>query len=346
VPEPRKPPVFIVGAPRSGTTLLRRILNRHPSLALYEETRFFEEIYAQRAAFGSLENPENRSRFVRELLQTARMRQIGSDGDISQLRRELLEEGASYRDVFQIILQFYAEAHGKTRGGDKTPTHAFFVETLAEWYPDAPIIHLVRDPRDVVASLRRMPWAPRSVALNALFWSKFNAAAEESKQRSGYLLVSYERLVEHPADEIARICEHIDEDYSDALLAADSSEPYSWPNSASGAVTSERMGKWRGELTEPDVALVEWLAGPTLEAYGYSRTARPASLPAKTRAMIEAGADGLRRRWQRIPHRWVCWTRPADLAAQEYCRFREGWDRMFPGTEPWHGRQKTGNMER
>jgi hypothetical protein len=326
--------------------LLRRILNRHPSLALYEETRFFEEVYAQRAAFGPLEDSENRARFVRELLQTARMRQIGSDGNIHQLRRMLLDEGTSYRDVFHIILQFYAEAHGKTRGGDKTPTHAFFTETLAEWYPDAPIIHLVRDPRDVVASLRRMPWAPKSIALNALFWSNFNAAAEQSKQRPGYLLVSYERLVEHPAEEVARICAHTREDFSDAMLAADSSEPYSWPNSASGAVTSERMGKWREELTEPDAALIEWIAGPRLEAYGYPRTTGPASLPAKARAMMEAGADGMRRRWQRIPHRWVSWTQPADLAAQEYTRFRDDWDRTFPGTEPWHGRQKTGNIER
>jgi hypothetical protein len=337
VTESRKPPVFIVGSPRSGTTLLRRVLNRHPALAVCHETRFFEEVYARRSAFGPLENFSNRTRFVRELLLTARIRQLGPN--IEKLRRQLLEEGTSYRAVFRLILQFYAESEGKPRGGDKTPVHAFFTETLAEWYPGAPIVHLVRDPRDVVASLQRMHWAPKSVVNNAYYWVRFNRAAERSQHRPEYLRIHYEQLVENPEREISRICSHIGEDYLDALLQADSYEPYSWPSGASAAVTRERMGAWRQQLTPEEIAVVEWIAGARFEAYGYSRSAGSVPSAAAVKAMVQAAVDLTRRRLREFPCQWLCWTQPANLAAHEYCKFRQGWDRAFPGLTPLHIRR-------
>ncbi len=332
--ESRKPPVFIVGSPRSGTTLLRRILNRHPALAVCEESRFFEEVYARRSAFGPLENTTNRARFVRELLLTARVRQLGPD--IEKLRRQLLEEGTSYRNVFRCLLQFYADSEGKPRGGDKTPVHSYFTETLSEWYPGAPIIHLVRDPRDVVASLQRMHWAPKSIVNNAYYWLRFNRAAERSNIVRNTCGFNMSSLVANPERELSRICSHIGEDYSDALFPANSSAPYSWPASASAPVTRERMGAWREQLAPNDVAVIEWIAGDRFAAYGYSPIAASVPAAATANAMIQALVDLARRRLRQFPHHWLCWTQPANLAAQEYCKFRQGWDRAFPGLTPLH----------
>src|SRR6266851_2044993 len=212
----RKPPVFIVGAPRSGTTLLRNILNRHPALAICGETQFHRHVYSRRRAFGSLADPKNRERLVHEYLSTDRIKRLGMD--LSKLREKLLREGDSYRAVFTCVMEHYAESHGKQRCGEKTPQHALFTETLCDWYPGATIIHLLRDPRDVVASLQRMPWASDSVVTNARVWVGQNVAAQRSSHRSGYLLVRYETLVNRPEEELIRICAHLDEEYSPLML--------------------------------------------------------------------------------------------------------------------------------
>jgi len=224
-----RPPVFIVGSPRSGTTLLRNVLDRHPALAICGETRFYRDVYARRRIFGDLGNARNRRRLVEQYLSTVRAKRIGVDP--ARLRAKLLSDATSYQEMFACVLEYYAETHGKKRCGEKTPHHAFFTETLCEWFPGAAIIHLVRDPRDVVASLQLRPWAPSSVVNNVWMWVLFNRGARRSSHRPEYLLVQYEKLAAHPEQELARICAHVGEDYAPPMLArADAATgPYSWP---------------------------------------------------------------------------------------------------------------------
>src|SRR5216683_1842142 len=167
-------PIFIVGAPRSGTTLLRNMLNRHPAIAICHETAFQHFVYRRSRAFGSLSDMRNRRLLVKEYLSTWRVQ--ASQMDLQVLGETLLREGTSYAAFFSSLLRFYAQTHGKRRCGEKTPQHALFTKTLCEWYPDARIIHLVRDPRDVVASLLRMPWASSSVLTNAYQWRQCNVS--------------------------------------------------------------------------------------------------------------------------------------------------------------------------
>ena len=132
----------------------------------------------------------------------------------------LLDEGVSYQAFFLSLLRCYAQAQGKRRCGEKTPRHALITEVLFEWYPGASIIHLVRDPRDVVASFLRLPWADHNVLGNAHLWLRLNLAARSSRQRPRYLMVHYEQLVTQPKQELRRICTSIGEDYSAIMLAA------------------------------------------------------------------------------------------------------------------------------
>jgi len=181
------PPVFIVGSPRSGTSLLRNILNRHPALAVCGETHFHHYVYKRRKAFGDLRNPQNRQHLVAEFLALWRIQRLGMD--LQALSGRLSRDATSYRAFFRSVLEHYAESQGKKRWGEKTPQHVLFTETLCEWYPGAVILHVVRDPRDVVASLQRMPWAANSVVTNARVWLKCNRAAMRSRNRPGHLLV-------------------------------------------------------------------------------------------------------------------------------------------------------------
>ena len=329
-----KPPVFIVGAPRSGTTFLRILLSRHPSLAICGETRFFAEIYPHRRAFGDLQDPENRRRLVDRCLATARIRRLGLD--LRGLREELLEHAISYPEFFTCIMRYYAQTKGKQRYGEKTPHHAIFTQTLSTWYPNAAILHLVRDPRDVVASLQRRPWAPKSIVNNAWMCWLFNRAASRSSHGSGYLLIHYERLVTHPEQEIARICAHLDAPCDPALLlsAEQVAGPYAWPRHASGPLTAERLGKWRELLTAEQASQVEWIAGKDMQRYGYDRSAAPIRLTARARGLALAAMDSVREQLLRLPYRWHRWKEPTELATQEYWRYRRVWEDVFPGLPP------------
>jgi hypothetical protein len=339
VPDSSKPPIFIVGSPRSGTTLLRNLLSRHPSIAICGETRFFANIYRYRSAFGSLENIENRKRLVDQSLGIARMKRL--EMDLEELRPLLMDRATSYAAFFQTVMQAYANLKGKERYGEKTPHHAFYTELLSEWYPGAPLIHLVRDPRDVVASLQRMPWSPKSILNNSSIWVLFNRAVEKSRHRPEYLLVHYERLVESPDRELARICEHIGEVWPDSVeVPTGSDDAYSWPRSTKGPVTRERLQKWKQELSPGDVALVERVVGARLESYGYESSGASASLPETIQALAIAGFDMARKQVREAPAAWTRLTRPSELSLHEYLKNRHVWDVMFPNIPPPVGHSK------
>jgi hypothetical protein len=316
------PPIFIVGSPRSGTTLLRNMLNRHPRIAICRETQFNHYIYSRRTAFGDLRNEDNRCRLVKEYLSTSRMRRSGIE--TAGLEERLLRDGTSYASLFASLMEHFAESEGKQRCGEKTPQHALLTETFCEWYPGAAIIHLVRDPREVVASLQRVPWASNSVVVNTRMWIDCNLAARKSSNRPEYLMVRYQNLVSQPEQELARICGHLHEDYSPSMLvpAEETTSYSSWSQRAKAPVTSERLGKWREQLTEQDVELVEWVAGPHLESFGYKRSTTSPSLPAIARGLSFAAFDSVWRRLQHFPAVLYFILRPTKIGKEEFWVFR------------------------
>lgn len=322
----RKPPVFIVGAPRSGTTLLCNILARHPSLAMCGETRFYVDIYKRRRLFGDLANPRNRRQLVEQYLAMRRIQNLTPDPD--GLKEKLLRNAHSYRELFQGILEHHASLQGKSRAGEKTPHHALCTELLAEWFPGAAIIHLVRDPRDVVASLQDMPWASRSVVMNAHIWRLFNRAAGRSSHRPGYLLVHYENLSTNPQQEIERICRHLQEDYDPAMLTqADPGQPYSWPRSAHGAVTSSRQNRWRTQLTGADVSLIESITRTGMSLYGYQPAAGSPGAATVALGLAHAGACVIRQLFAKFPYFCCRLLLPTQLTRQEYWKYRRTWEK-------------------
>jgi hypothetical protein len=338
VSENAKPPIFIIGSPRSGTTLLRSLISRHPAISICGETRFFADIYRRRSAFGPLENMRNRERLVDRYLSTARIGRLKVD--LSALRQRLLDEAISYPAFLDTMMRFYADAHHKPRWGEKTPHHCFFTETLSDWYPGAFLIHLVRDPRDVVASLQRMPWAPKSIWNNSWIWTLFNRAAERSRHRPGYLLVQYEQLIDSPKNELQRICAHVGEEWPDTLdVPTDPGSPYSWPSSATGAVTRDRVQKWREQLSARDISVVERIAGERLERYGYQRSGPHASFATVAKAFAAGSWDQARQGAAQLPHHWYYLTQPTNLPLHEYWKYRHAWDKMFPNHPPPNGRK-------
>ena len=315
-------PIFIVGAPRSGTTLLRNMLDRHPAIAICRETVFFDYVYRRRRTFGSLSELRNRQRLIKEYLSTQRIRHMEMDSQA--LEQTLLREGTSYPAFFAALLGFYAKVHAKRRCGEKTPRHALFTETLCQWYPGARIIHLLRDPRDVVASLLRMPWADRNVLGNARLWLRCNLAALGSRHRPQYLAVRYEELVTGPEQELRRVCAFVDEDYSPAMLVpnAGPTGDLPWYRRAGQPLTTERMGKWREQLTTDEAALVEWFVGQHMQTFGYQPVNRSPASRTIVRDLASAIIHAARRRAGEFPAAWYSFVRSRQLVKEEIAKER------------------------
>lgn len=328
-------PIFIVGSPRSGTTLLRQILDRHPALAICGETHFQALVYVRRKAFGDLSDPGNRRRLIDEYLATRHAKLIGLD--TPELAERLSREATSYRAMFTSILTYYADSQGKPRYGEKTPRHALFLGTLCEWFPNAVILHMVRDPRAAVASLQREPWAPGSVVLNARRWLKLNQAARKSREHPGYLEVRYEDLVTEPAGELRKICSFLGEEYAPSMLVPREDPTIvgeSMRRSRTG-ITSSRLELWRKELTVAQVAQIEWAAGPGLESFGYKRSASQASALVVLRGVSCAALEAARFVGARLPSFWYSFGTPAKIAKYE----------EWTGPRTWRKDPKTASRE-
>jgi hypothetical protein len=317
MPTLREGPIFIVGAPRSGTTLLRNALNRHSRIALCRETEFRHYVYRRRAAFGPLSDRRNRERVVQQYLALERIRRTLLDlGDLAEC---LMEEGDSYSALFSSMLRFYMRAHCKQRWGEKTPDHAFFAETLLEWYPGATVIHILRDPRDVVASLMDMPAFPNSALGNANLWITFNRAAASANRQPGYILVKYEDFVADPERELRRLCGFIGESFSSEMTVPkpDPTADRPWFKRAEEPITNSRVEIWRERLSERDAGLVEWYIGSEMEAFGYRSAATLPSPAGIAGGFAFAVKDAIKRRVGEYPALWYRRASCTQLAREE-----------------------------
>ena len=152
-------PVFIVGAPRSGTTLLQYMLRSHPELSLPTgESHFLVPLYRDQTRFKALETETGIRAFLQDLHrrnpQFLETDLHGIEFDIDRLAPELWAEGRrTVRDLIAGLFEKNAAGEGKHRWGDKTPYYVLHMPKLLDWFPKAQFIHLVRDGRDVAASM-------------------------------------------------------------------------------------------------------------------------------------------------------------------------------------------------
>ena len=310
-------PVFIVGAPRSGTTLLRAMLNRHPRIGLSDETYYFYYVYLRRRTFGDLANAGNRRSLVESYGATQRMHRLKVD--LPRLNERLMAEGTSYPAFFATILQFYAEAQGKVRAGEKTPHHAWYVDDLLSWYPNGRVIHLVRDPRDVCASLFNVPWGRKTATANTDLWVNLTRSAERGQGNPRFRRVRYEDVVAEPEQAMREICEFIGEQFDPATLstAKVSTADQPWFLRSHDALSKDRLGAWQGQLTRDDVRLIEAGAGSLMREMGYQTSESPASAGLRLKGRLRSKLEDLKDRILRAPRLFYFWLQPRNLAGEE-----------------------------
>jgi Sulfotransferase family len=275
-------PVFIGGCPRSGTTLVRSMLDSHPDLAIPHETRFLVYGYRRRARWGDLALRENREELARCVVDRERSRSWRLSEDPEELVERMVAAPPAIGSVLSAGFRLYAERHGKIRWGDKRPSLLLDLDALFAMFPDAQYVNVVRDPRAVVASIRRVGeahgWNPERIARGTELWDRSARVARRWRRRLAadqFLEVQYERLVREPRGTLARICAFLDLDPSgiDRMLGFHerTAEVYSEKMHPLivKPVTTEAVHSWQRELSAGEVGFIEdVLAGP-MRRYGY-----------------------------------------------------------------------------
>ncbi|HEX2129161.1 MAG TPA: sulfotransferase [Solirubrobacterales bacterium] len=283
------PAPFVVGVGRSGTTLLRLMLDAHPELAIPAETQFVPDLIA--AAGHGADADE-----LCELIVGARN---WSDFALPEaaLRERLATLGSpGAPEVLRAFYGLYAERQGKPRWGDKTPGYVRDMRAIAKALPEARFIHLIRDGRDVALSRRRRGMGSgKPLAETAALWRRRieGARRQARRLRGRYLEIRYEALVTDPEPELRRACELCELEPDPAMLgfhegaaarlaemsgdlapedgriARTGEERLAAHALATRPPTDLRTGAWRTEMNEAERAELEAVAGKLLRELGY-----------------------------------------------------------------------------
>lgn len=268
-------PFFIIGAGRSGTTLLRLILAGHSRLHIPPETWFVEPLVRKLPLTGAL-GPADIECAVSIMTQDYRWPDMEiSAADLSRWATEL--ENPTLVSIINLVYRYHLERTGKQRFGDKTPIYFNIVPELLTLYPEAKFIHLIRDGRDVAVSCIDVDW-DRYYERTSFEWTRAMAKRREylnSSFASRILDVHYEHLVEDLEGTVRHICAFLGEDFEQGMLE--------WQHlttlvparerhihaKLNQPVTSDAIATWRRKLSAPECFAIEACLHRDLQQLGY-----------------------------------------------------------------------------
>ena len=275
-------PILIGACPRSGTTLLRGILDNHPDLAVVGETNFIFWLVRHRAGFGDLRKEANRRKMAEWLFDNEGRGQKRIQGSTprDEAIQRMVDGGTTLGSMFAAIFQMYADRHEKPRWGDKRPAYAGFIETMFALYPHAQFINLVRDPRGAVASQMPLGWDAPKVALASSYatWEtsvrRVDAFAPELRPDQ-LIDVRFEDLVRDPRGEIRRVCDWAGLPADDGVIESMVTEKRKgsfregWHDRLNEEIDTTPVDNWRGRMEPHQVAFVERAGAAHFERFGY-----------------------------------------------------------------------------
>ncbi len=308
-PRRTNPYVFIVGCPRSGTTLLQRMVNSHPQIAITPETHWIPRVYKKRNGLTAegFVTPE----LISHLLELPKFTRLGISRD------ELVElmgkgQSVSYATFVTGIFDLYGKRQGKVLVGDKTPGYARMVSLLHALWPGARFVHLIRDGRDVCLSMASWPkaqqkrpgkfatWNDDPVSTTALWWEFMVRKGREAGRSLGpelYHELRYESLVSHPAEACKALCAFLDLPFHDAMLRFHEGRTKTTPGldaKHAWLPVTRGLRDWRSQMPADDVRRFEAVTGDLLDELGYTRVVsapQPAVLEIAAQIRIRLAQD-------------------------------------------------------
>jgi hypothetical protein len=255
---------FIIGCPRSGTTMVQQALNRHSQVVIPPETKYFFSFLGR--------SRRQQLRHLERLDTDLGIRLPRPAGRVSGLE--------DARTLYEEMAQQYAEQVGKSEAtcfGDKTPEHTGQVPTIRATFPGARIIVLYRDGRDVALSLTKVPWMSPDLCVDFLVWLYYYRVISALKASGdpNLYFARYEDIVADPHRELGGMLRFLG--LADEPAVADGwgnregipEREYGWKGQALEKITTARIGLFRRELSVAQVGLLERLGGHALASLGY-----------------------------------------------------------------------------
>lgn len=274
-----KPPIFIVGVHRSGTTLLRFMLSSHSQIYIPTESDFIPLFYnkSRNQPF----NQETVSKILDEIFEKYRF--VNDWQDVKPEAGIFLSsmETKDYRGFLDHLYSLYAQQNGAVRWGDKTPIYTSYLDLIQKIFPDAKFIHIIRDPYDAIISLLEK-YQEKEFHIDIYFGAKNWVRRIKKAQRDGerigkdqYLEIFYEDLTNSPESTLKKICAFIEEKFEPGMLDHHelaqkkiSPESYFFGN-VINPVSVSRIGRGRRGLNGEDKQVINLVAGKMMEDLGY-----------------------------------------------------------------------------
>lgn len=287
-------PIFVVGCPRSGTTLLQYILRAHPRISMATgESHFVVPLSRRLHEFGELSSPGGQEAVLKAMEAQSREFLETDLHGIHYDRRRLVDRFqelgvSSYPEIVDALFMENARGEGKARWADKTPWYVLHMDRLLALFPGARFLHLIRDGRDVALSLfrRRHDFDVYNTYCAARYWELYVERGREIGQAmpvGTYQECYYEDLVTDPAATLEQICTFLGEEYTDKLLqyqkagevgkaggrdVSSGGKPSKTPL-LKGEIVATNFNKWKQQFSERQRRVFEESVGALLESHGY-----------------------------------------------------------------------------
>lgn len=271
-------PVFVVGCPRSGTTLLYHMLLSAGNFAVYRaESQVFNIL---EPGFGDLKNYRHRRAMLTAWYNSPLFTKTGlAKEDVDDTVMRDCRNGG---DFLRTVMEAMASKQNVQRWADCTPEHLLYLRRIKETIPNALIVHVVRDGRDVSLSLEKQGWIRpfkwdrgAGLAVAALYWSWIVRRGRAFGPQLGpdYLEVQYENLVQYPAETLSRISGFVEQPLDYQQIQKVGIGSVSKPNTSFKSDASEQefqpVSRWKALMSDEQQAVVDTLVGDTLEELGY-----------------------------------------------------------------------------
>jgi Sulfotransferase family len=278
------PYLFLVGCPRSGTTLLRRIIDGHGEIAMLPETHWIPRVARAKRGIGT--DGTVTDELVEWLIAYRRFPRMKLDPDEV---RALLEPGQTYPEFVAALFDLFGAKRGKRLVAEKTPNYVAEIPALHALFPQARFVHIIRDGRDVCLSVlawerkaadfaeRLRTWREDPLTTTALWWRAFVTLGHEDGWELGedrYYELRYEALVADAERECRRLCDFLEVEYDERMVRFHEGKTKVDPTlSAKRAWLPITPGlrDWRTQMSRDDLEVFEAAAGDALEELGYQR---------------------------------------------------------------------------
>lgn len=270
-------PVFVLGCPRSGTTLLYHMLLSAGGFAVYRsESNVFNLLVPR---FRGMRSAADRQELLDVWLRSKLFRVSGLDA--REISAKIMAECHGGGDFLRILMQEVARQQGVGRWADCTPEHLLHMEEIKRQIPDALFIHIIRDGRDVALSYAKqgwshpLPWDRHDrVGVAGLYWEWLVRQGREQGQRIGadYQEVRFEELIANPQETLSRLGLFINHDLDYDRIRCAGIGSVSKPNSSFAGQsegTFNPVARWKTKMSPKQIADFEGLVGDSLLELGY-----------------------------------------------------------------------------